>query len=378
MSVILRTPLNDWHRQRGARMIPFGGWDMPVQYSSVIHEHETVRRAVGITDVSHMGRLVFDGPGAGEFLDSVLSRNVAALQPGQIRYSLLTNEQGGIIDDLLVGLLVRERTGDPYYSVVVNASNREKDIAFITKFLTPEIAAAPEKEVRFLDETFERGMIAVQGPRSAELLQPFFETDLATMKYYSGIDTRFANVGRWAVLTRTGYTGEDGFEVMLEPFYMEQFVEQLFETGKELGIEPVGLGARDTLRLEAAMPLYGHELDEQTNPFEAGLGYALHLDGPAFPGSSELRRLKLEQPSKIRVGLEILDRRPAREGSEIHAEGRKIGTVTSGSFSPTLQKPIAMGYVPPEFSQPGQSLSVDVRGKMLDAVVVPLPFYKRT
>ncbi len=307
---------------------------------------------------------------------------MAALKPGQIRYSLLTNENGGVVDDLLVGLLSKEQTDETYYYVVVNASNRAKDSVFIRRFLTDKIAAVPGEEVRFSDETLNLAMIAIQGPRSVDLLQPFFDIDLETMKYYSGAETQLSSSRRWVVLTRTGYTGEDGFEIALEPFFAEQFVEQLFESAKsgqgpEIAIQPVGLGARDTLRLESGMPLYGHELDEQTTPFESGLAYALHLEGPAFPGCAVLRNLQDKPPTKTRVGLEILDRRPARKGSLIFVDGKQIGIVTSGTFSPTLQKPIAMAYVPPDFSKPGQSLSVEVRGKMLDAIVVPLPFYKR-
>ncbi len=384
MTTLLRTPLYDWHLNHGARMVEFGGWEMPVQYTSVIKEHEATRTGVGVTDVSHMGRLVFDGPGACEFLDSVLSRSVAALKPGQIRYSLLTNESGGVLDDLLVGRICHEKSDATYYYVVVNASNREKDVAFIKKYLTewPRSNTNAAQNVRFSDETFDRAMIAIQGPRSVELLQPFFDADLEGMKYYSGLETHITSSGRWVVLTRTGYTGEDGFEISLEPFFAEQFVEQIFEAGKSaangpIDIQPVGLGARDTLRLEAGMPLYGHELDENTTPFESGLAYALHLDGPAFPGSAPLRELKDKPPAKTRIGLEILDRRPAREGSTILAEGRPVGNVTSGTFSPTLQKPIAMGYVPPQYTEPGQKITVDVRGKLLEAVVVALPFYKR-
>ncbi len=377
MSHLLRTPLYEWNRAHSARMTEFGGWEMPVQYTSVIQEHEATRKAVGVTDVSHMGRLIFEGPGATDFLNSVLTRDIAALLPGQIRYSLLTNEQGGVVDDLLVGLLTQKDTGVHYYHLVVNASNREKDVAFIKRFLTPEIADAPGKEVRFRDETLDRGMIAIQGPRSVELLQPFVHTDLSAIKYYTGLETALAAGGRWVSLSRTGYTGEDGFEVTIESFLLEQFVDQLFEAGKDLGLAAIGLGARDTLRLEAGMPLYGHEMNEEINPFEAGLSYALHLDGPDFPGRDALRKIKDKPLQKVRVGLEILGKRPAREGSELYVDGKKVGWITSGTFSPTLQKPIAMAFVPPEFSRPGQSLSVDIRGKMSDAAVVPLPFYKR-
>lgn len=378
MGQLLRTPLYDWHVAHGARMVEFGGWEMPVQYTSVIQEHEAVRKHVGLTDVSHMGRLVFEGPGAAAFLDSVLTRNVAALKPGQIRYSLLTDFQGRVLDDLLVGLLQRADTGEPYYYVVVNASNRNKDIAHFRQCLTPEIAEATDAEVRFIDDSGGRGMIALQGPRSLELLQPLINTDLQALKYYTGLETTLTIGGRWAMVSRTGYTGEDGFEIAIEPFLMEQFADELLQAGKTMGILPVGLGARDTLRLEAGMPLYGHELSEEITPFEAGLAYALHLDGPAFPGSDVLRRQRDLPLIRKRVGLEIQGKRPVREGCDILHDGVKVGRVSSGTFSPTLQKPIAMGYVPPELAEPGQCLTVDIRGKQADAVVVPLPFYKRT
>ena len=365
-----RTSLFDWHVSHGARMVEFGGWEMPVQYSSVIQEHEATRTAVGITDVSHMGRLAFQGSDACAFLDSILSRNIAVIKPGQIRYSLLTNDSGGIVDDLLVGLLTREN-GSPYYLVVVNASNREKDLAVFQTFLSSVDG------VTMRDLTTDWAMIAVQGPKAVDLLQPFVSADLSTIKYYNGIETTFRSENRWCLLTRTGYTGEDGFELCVAADTAEQVAQELLDAGASFGAVPVGLGARDTLRLEAALPLYGHEMNETINPFEVGLAYALHLDGPAFPGRDALKRIKEEPLRKVRIGLEMSDKRPAREGCEIFSGDAKIGRVTSGTFAPSLQKPIAMGYVPPEFSQIGQVLSVDIRGKRSPATIVPLPFYKR-
>ncbi len=373
MSHLLRTPLYDWHVAQKARMVEFGGWAMPVQYSSVIQEHEVVRQNVGITDVSHMGRLVFEGPDARTFLDSVLTRNVSVIKAGQVRYSLLTDFEGRVLDDLLVGLLLRLDSNEPYYHVVVNASNRDKDVAFFQHCL----ALSPGLEVQFFDDSAEKGMLAIQGPRSLELLQPLVNVDLTSLKYYEAAETTLTTGGRWATVSRTGYTGEDGFEIMVESFLMEQFANELLERGKPLGILPVGLGARDTLRLEAGMPLYGHELSTEISPFEAGLSYPLHLDGPNFPGREILRRLKDEPLKRRRVGLEIQGKRPVREGADIWHSGQKVGYVSSGTFSPTLQKPIAMGFVSSELAEPGQALTVDIRGKTADAVVVPLPFYKR-
>lgn len=376
MQRLLRTPLYDWHHAASARISEFGGWEMPIQYTSVIQEHEAVRHDVGITDVSHMGRLLFSGSGAGSFLDSILTRDIASLRPGQIRYSLLTNPEGGILDDLLVGLVDQAETGETYYSVVVNASNREKDIAFIKRYLTPDIVEAANNEVVFRDATFDTGMIAVQGPKSLELLQPILQADLAAMKYYSGQETTFSMGGRWAFVSRTGYTGEDGFEITMEPFLMEQVVEQLFEAGQSLGVRAVGLAARDTLRLEMGMPLYGHELSEEITPREAGLDYAVYFGGPDFPGKKALLEMKDRPLKRTRIGLTLTGKRPAREGNEILHEGKTVGSITSGTFSPSLQKPIAMGYVPPELAEPGQTLEVDIRGKQEQAIVTALPFYR--
>lgn len=377
MNSLQRTPLYDWHIAQSARMVEFGGWEMPIQYSSVIQEHEAVRTQVGVTDVSHMGRLIVEGPDARCFLDSVLTRDIASLKKEQIRYSLLTNADGGIVDDLLVGLMESNVDGELYYFLVVNASNRLRDIEIIKDHLDGYLALSPGKKVRLIDETFDCGMIAIQGPRSVDLLQPFVNVRLADMKYYNGTETHLTNGGRWGFVSRTGYTGEDGFEVSIESFLLEQFVEQLFEAGRSFGVTAVGLGARDTLRLEAAMPLYGHELTEEINPFEADLTFAVKLDGVNFPGRKALIAAKEEPLKKIRIGLEMSGKRPAREGCDIYFQDRKIGWITSGTFSPTLQKPIAMGYVVPEFSEPGRSLLVDIRGKMYEANVVLLPFYTR-
>jgi aminomethyltransferase len=367
MTDLLRTPLYDWHLAHNARMVDFGGWAMPVQYTSIIHEHETVRNAVGIADVSHMGHFTISGGGAGKFLNSLLTCDVSATLQRQIRYSLLTNVDGGIVDDLLAGFNTYSATREQFYSLIVNASNRNKDAEFIRNELDKFLKSGGSDAV-FTDRSSKTAMIAVQGPLSVKLLQPFFNTNLAELKYYTGLDSTLTGGERWAFISRTGYTGEDGFEIILEEFLAEQFMDDLFQQGQKIGIAAIGLGARDTLRLEAGMPLYGHELSESINPFEAGLGSAVRLIGRTFPGSEALLKLQKEQLTKTRIGLEMTGQRPAREGCTIHLQSESnesIGVITSGTFSPTLKKPIAMGYVPPKCAQTGlPATTTDVNGNV--------------
>jgi aminomethyltransferase len=355
-------------------MEEWDGWEMPKQYVSILSEYETARKHVGVLDLSHKGRFVFEGPGAGSFLNSLLCRNITAIKPGQLRYALLINEQGGILDDLLVGYLLREGSGTPYYYLVVNAGNREKDRTYFKRFLTPEIMTKPQNEVYFFDETENQSMIAVQGPNSLELLKPLFQTDISTLAYYSGVETSFSFGGRWALVARTGYAGKNGFEIVLESFFIEQFIDDLFRQGRRFNIAPVGFAVMDIMRQESAIPLYGYELNESITPFEAGLAHVLHLDDHDFPGNKILRNLKMKTPEKIRIGLEIFGEFPARYGNEIFFEQKNIGWITSGTFSPTLHKNIAMGYVLYKFSQPGQKLSVNIRSEINEAIVVPIPF----
>ncbi|MDR1140949.1 MAG: glycine cleavage system aminomethyltransferase GcvT [Planctomycetaceae bacterium] len=378
MLSLLRTSLYEWHCTQHAQMAECDGWEVPKQYTSVLDEYETVQNCVGVTDISHKGRLTFWGPGAGQFLNSLLSQNIATIKPGQIRHALLTNEHGGILDDLLVGHLLREGSRLPYYYVMVNAANRGKDIAYFKQFLTSEIATKPKNEVYFSDETNDQGMILVQGPRSLELLKPLFQMDISTLSYYSGAETSLSFGERWALVSRTGHFGRNGFEIILESFFIEQFITDLFRKGQMFGISPVGFEAVDIMRQESAIPFYGYELDESVTPFEAGLSHTLHLEERDFPGSKILRNLETKTPEKIRIGLEISGEFPACKGNEIFFEQKKIGWITSGTFSPILQKNIAMGYVPYEFSKPDQILNVKICDKINNAIVVPLPFYKQT
>lgn len=374
-----RTPLYDWHVAHGGRMIEFGGWMMPVQYTSIIEEHQATRNAVGVTDISHMGRLRFEGPGAAVFLAELLTRRVADMVLNQIRYSLVTNEQGGILDDVLVGYY-HNAYGQPFYLLVVNASNHQKIKEWVRRHLPPERAERPGHEVLFSDVSRLWAMLAVQGPRSVDLLQPLVDVDLGSMKYYRGAQVRLLHPGanrQGGIISRTGYTGEDGFELSIGSDVAPAIWEAILEGGQPLGAVPVGLGARDTLRLEAAMPLYGHELSEETNPFEAGLAFAMHLTGYDFPGRDALLRLGQGPLTRVRVGVELSTRRIARQGSIVLHRGQPVGIVTSGTFAPTLGKSIAMAYVRPESAAVGTEVSVDVRGRLEPGRVVQLPFYRR-
>jgi aminomethyltransferase len=360
-------------------MVDFAGWAMPVQYTSIIEEHTAIRSAVGIVDISHMGRLRFEGPGAAVFLAELLTRRVADMELGQIRYSLVTNDEGGILDDVLVGYYHNSH-GQPFFLLVVNASNREKIVHWVHAHLSKERAERPGQEIIWNDVSRLWAMFAVQGPRSVELLQPLVDVDLKSMRYYRGAQALLLHPAaqrQGCIISRTGYTGEDGFELSLGAGIAPGMWEVLMELGQPLGLVPTGLGARDTLRLEAGMPLYGHELSEQINPFQAGLGFACHLVGYDFPGRDALLRIQKQPPATVRIGLETPGKRAARQGCPILADGRSIGSVTSGSYSPTLGKSIAMGYVTPEFSRPGMELQIDIRGRIEPARVVEIPFYRR-
>ncbi|MEX0700810.1 MAG: glycine cleavage system aminomethyltransferase GcvT [Planctomycetales bacterium] len=361
---MLRTACHDWHAAHGGRMVDFAGWHMPVQYTTIVEEHHAVRRAAGLFDITHMGRLKFSGPDACACLDRLLTNDVAQLQIGQIRYSLVCHERGGILDDVLVYRF------SEHYLLVVNASNRLK----IIEWVEAHIGGC---DVHFEDQTFDHFMCAIQGPKAIDILHPLVDShDIRETAYYWGAEGSALNVP--ALISRTGYTGEDGFEIVLPVEHGPRLWETLIDRGREHGLLPAGLGCRDTLRLEAAMPLYGHEMDEAVDPYTAGLAFGVKLQKVAdFIGKEALVAAKAREDRPKRVGLELAGRRIAREGALLFAGDRAIGKITSGTFSPTLEKPIAMGFVPAEFSQPGTPLEVDVRGKREQAKVVPLPFYKR-
>jgi len=359
---LLQTIFHDWHVAQGGRMVEFGGWHMPVQYSTIVDEHNAVRNALGLFDVAHMGRLRFDGPDACRFLDHVLTNDVTKLQPGQVRYSLVTNEAGGILDDVLVYRL------DDSYMLVVNASNREKILAWLE-------AHRSGFDVTIDDRTQSHPMIALQGPKAIDLMRALDCEPAAAMKYYSVTP---ATVGGFDVLlSRTGYTGEDGFEVIIESGQALALLDRICEAGKPLGLQPAGLGCRDTLRLEAAMPLYGHELDEQTDPLTAGLGFGVKLDAGDFIGRDALLKIRETATARVRVGLKLEGRRIAREGAAVVVGDDVVGEVTSGTFSPSLEESIAMAYVDRRYSDTGLPLEIDIRGKRVAARTVDLPFYRR-
>jgi len=373
---LTKTPLYDWHVAHGGRMVDFAGWSMPVQYTSIAAEHEATRSAVGVFDISHMGRLQFFGPAAAEFLDAIVTRRVTDMKPGQVRYALVCNEQGGILDDVLVYRLAtngsaaahQQDDDSPAFQVVVNASNRSKVVEWFSR-------RVPDYAVRLADVTADTAMIAIQGPRAIGLVNPRLECDLSTMRYYTGADSRFNAAP--CFVSRTGYTGEDGCEIICASDDAAVIWEQIIAGGDESDVQPVGLGARDTLRLEAAMPLYGHELNESINPFQAGLSFAVNLGGRDFVGREALERFSADPRQPVRVGLQLDGRRVPRQGCAVVQGDDEVGDVTSGTFSPTFGRPIAMAYVRPSAQAVGTRLAVDIRGAPHAAVVVPLPFYER-
>jgi aminomethyltransferase len=354
----LRTPLYQWHVDHKARIVPFAGWDMSVQYTGIIPEHQAVRTGCGLFDVSHMGRLEFAGPDALPLLEEVFTNSVATMKDGQVRYGLICHDDGGMLDDVLV---YKWPTG---YAMVVNASNREKILDWL-KVQKERLG----NTTAVTDSTFDTCLVAVQGPQAVVAVSGLFADDVSGLKYYFARTTTFRGEG--CMVSRTGYTGEDGFEVSVP----NALAVPLWEALIARGAVACGLGARDTLRLEAAMPLYGHELNEQTDPISAGLGWAVKRDKGEFVGRDALQNLPPDRP--VRVGLELDGRRAAREGSPVLAGGSPVGAVTSGSYVPFLEKSIAMAYVPKGVTAVGTSLQVDLRGTKVPAVVVPLPFYKR-
>lgn len=354
----LLTPLHTWHSQNGARMVDFGGWDMPVQYTSIVDEHQAVRNQAGIFDISHMGRLFITGPDACKFLQLVCTNDIATLAEGQVRYSLVCNDAGTILDDILVYKLKDQ------FLLVVNASNRTKIVDWLIK-------NKAGFQVNLDDKTLITGMVAIQGPKAMEIADHICSEKASDLKYY------FCRTGRLfdsdAIISRTGYTGEDGIEFIIP----NESLEKAWIALISMGLKPCGLGCRDTLRLEAGMPLYGHEIDEQTNPLEAGLGWAVKMNQKEFIGKKSLSGFESISNKRTRVGIEVLGRRIPREGCLLFHLGQEVGKVCSGTFSPTFQKPLAMGYLPANLAKLETEIEVDIRGNREKAKVVPIPFYKR-
>ena len=360
----LKTPLHGRHVALGAKMVSFGGWEMPLQYSGITEEHLAVRRAAGLFDVSHMGEIEVAGADALAAVQRISTNDAARLEVGQAQYSALATPEGTFVDDLLV-----YRLGDEHFLLVVNAATIAKDFAWIRDGIQGVgDAVAVNTSSRY-------ALIAVQGPRALEIVQSLTEVDLASIGYYRFATGEVANVR--STISRTGYTGEDGFEIFVAPQVAERLWGALLSVGAPAGVRPAGLGARDTLRLEAAMPLYGHELSEQIDPYTAGLGFAVNPEAAEFIGR-EAVIAAANRELRQRVGLKLDGRRIAREGAAVVRGDASVGEVTSGTFSPTLEIVIAMAYVTAEVAAPGTAVEVDIRGRRVAAEVVELPFYRRS
>ena len=360
---MLKTPLNEFHRQHGGRMVNFAGWEMPVVFTGILEEHQYTRQHWTMFDVSHMGRVEFRGPGAAAFLQKLVTRNVDKLAVGQCGYSHICREDGGILDDLIVSRY------DDYFLVVCNASNREKLLGWFD-------CQRAGFDVQIKDRTFETAMVALQGPDTFDALAKLLPVSLEGLKRYH---FRCGTVmGVEASIARSGYTGEEGVEITMPANLAMMAVNVLFERAEQMGrpLKPAGLGARDTLRLEAAMPLYGHELTEDWDPITAGQTWCVDLTKD-FIGQPALKRIAEEGPKRQIVGFEVSGPRIARQGYPVLADGRPVGFVTSGVQAPSVQKNIAMGMVDAAHAAPGTTVEIDLRGTKTEAKIVPLPFYKR-
>jgi len=358
------TPLTEVHRVLGARLIEFGGWLMPVQYGSIIDEHRTVRTKVGLFDLSHMGELYVEGPEAGSALAAALISDPPSLAVGRAQYSMMCTDGGGIIDDLIV-----YRLGETRFLVVANAGNA----AVVSDALAERLEGA---RAILDDRSLATGLLAVQGPAAAAVLASFTDADLPALRYYAAIEATVAGIA--GLVARTGYTGEDGFEVFVDSDRTEELWTALLPAVVAAGGGPIGLGARDTLRLEAGMPLYGNELDLETNPYEAGLGRVVKLGKATdFVGRAALERVARDGPSRRLVGLVVEGRGIARHGHAVYVGDRRTGAVTSGTQSPTLGLPIAMAYIAPADAEPGTVVDIEIREARIPARVVTLPFYRR-
>lgn len=361
-----RTPLYDEHVRAGGKMVDFAGFEMPIQYpTGIVAEHRAVRTNAGLFDLSHMGEFFFTGDAAGAAIDRLVSSDIAGLAVGQARYGLLTNEQGTIVDDVIV-----YRLADDEYLMVVNAANVAKDHAHLQRHLPPGVG--------FDDRSDEMALIAIQGPRASTILSTVTDLEVREQSIEGlpafGV-TRARVAGSRAIVARTGYTGEDGFEVFVDNDRAKQVWSRLLAAGESTGLIPIGLGARDTLRLEARFSLYGNDIDETTDPIEAGLGWTTKLD-KEFVGRDAIAAIKERGPQRKIVGLEVSGG-VARHGHAVLQHGQIVGQVTSGTFGPTVQKNIALAYVPAELAKVGTDLAVRIRERDIPAKVVKVPFYRR-
>lgn len=361
---LARTPLFNLAVDLKARMTGFSGWEMPVQFVGIGQEHQAVRKAAGMFDISHMGKFALTGRDVLRQIQALVPSDLSRLQPGQAQYTVLLNSQGGIVDDLIFYYQGLDAAGDQRWMIIVNAATTLKDKTWILENLDT-------RDLVFEDYSSTKLLIAVQGPEAVRHLQPFVAADLSPIAPFGHLEASV--LGQPAFLARTGYTGEDGFEIMLDP---EAGVE-LWRSLLTSGVTPCGLGARDTLRLEAAMALYGQDIDDTTTPLEAGLGWLVHLDSKGdFIGRSVLEQQKRNGVAKKLVGLQMQGRNIARHNYPVLHEGQPVGMVTSGTLSPTLGQAIALAYVPSAIAQPGQQVDVEIRGKSYSATVVKRPFYR--
>ncbi len=369
---LTKTPLFELYRDIGARMVAFAGWEMPIQFKGLIHEHNSVREQAGLFDISHMGVFRLSGDNPKSKLQRLVPSNLNQIGPGEACYTVLTNENGGIIDDLIIYELYDKNKDQAHdLLIVINAACIQKDIQWISKYLLPE-------GISILDEKDNGILLALQGPKSLEIMQKLTSTPLKTIPRFSHrhikLDSLKKNHQETVFISATGYTGEDGFEILLKR-----------DTGRELwmrlldeGVTPCGLGARDTLRLEAAMNLYGQEMNAETNPFEAGLGWLVHLEMPQqFIGRHALEQKSIEGTKRRLVGLKVQGRAIPRNGHQVFNGGSTVGTITSGTWSPTLKEPIALAYVPTDLGKVGSSLEIKIRNELYPAKVVKKPFYRK-
>lgn len=363
-----KTPLYERHVALGARMVPFAGWTMPVQYSGIINEHRAVRNQAGLFDLGHMGQVDVSGPDALGYLQYVTTNDVSTLGPGEAHYSLLPNEQGGVVDDIII---YRKADGDGFM-VVINAANRDKDVAWMHR----QRAARQDLDVSVVDISDQTGMIAIQGPAAERITQKLTDLDLSAIPYWRWTATTLGGID--AKLARTGYTGEDGFEFYTALDEIGPLWDALMEAGQDEGVVPVGLGARDTLRLEARMPLYGQELSDKISPLEAGLGWAVKLDKGDFIGREPMAVQKAAGVPRKAVGFKLTERGGSpRTHYPVQVEGKVVGEVTSGAMSPTLGENIGLALVSADAAGVGKPLEVIVRDRPVAAIQVKTPFYKR-
>jgi aminomethyltransferase len=359
--MIKKTPFYDIHRKLGARIVEFAGYYMPVQYRSMSEEHKRVRKSVGMFDLSHMGEFVVSGPGAGQFVQHAVTNDVYSLKIGQVLYTCMCYPDGGIVDDLLVYNL-----GDTFM-LVVNASNIDKDFAHL-------MSLKKHDDVELANLSDETALLAVQGPDAEKVMAKMTDYDLPSLPFYWSATAEVAGVEM--IFSRTGYTGEDGFELYFSPPHAGRVWDAAMEAAAEFDGEPIGLGARDSLRLEMKYALYGNDIDETTNPYEAGLGWTVKLESGDFVGKKTLEKIKAEGLKRKLVAFELKEKGFPRQHYPIMIDGKKAGQVASGIFSPMLEKGIGTGYIPVEHSKIGSEIGVDIRGRIIPACIVKPPFYK--